>query len=351
MRYWLSSRIPVPIKLKIRQVANNTTLGFARMFSQNGFLASLYYTFFNRQFYREHKAVLHGRLVYQRSVNNMQQSSALLRRNIHRLEKGLIMRPRRPVFALDYLDETISCFEKALHTPDFCREELQWANDVLEEYFSVVAEQPVISAAKRKFEQLKRPTSTEAVPYAYAELGVADCSYQQLMTLMQRRRSVRWFLQKAVDKELLNLACQAATTAPSACNRQPYQFFVMHGAEAVDVAKCAMGTIGFADNFPCVVAVVGDLSSYPAERDRHVIYIDASLAAMQFMLALETLGLSSCPINWPDIEQREQQLSKMLNLEYHQRTVMLLAIGYADPEGGIAYSQKKSHSLLFRDIS
>ncbi|HBS78218.1 MAG TPA: nitroreductase-like protein, partial [Pseudomonas sp.] len=78
----------------------------------------------------------------------------------------------------------------------------------------------------------------------------------------------------------------------------------------------------------------------------HVVYIDGSLAAMQLMLALESLGLSSCSINWPDVEERERQLAKILGLTYQERTVMLLAVGYADPTGGIPYSDKKTEKDL-----
>ena len=51
-----------------------------------------------------------------------------------------------------------------------------------------------------------------------------------------------------------------------------------------------------------IIVIVGELDAYEYDRDRHLIYIDGSLAAMTFMLALETLGLSSCPINWSGVE-------------------------------------------------
>ncbi|MFT5547949.1 MAG: nitroreductase [Rheinheimera aquimaris] len=100
-----------------------------------------------------------------------------------------------------------------------------------------------------------------------------------------------------------------------------------------------------------MIVVVGDLSAYEAERDRHVIYIDAALASMQLMLALESLGLQSCPINWPDVEERERAMAQKLSLDYWQRPVMLLATGYAMPEGGVPYSQKKPAELLIKDLS
>ena len=103
-----------------------------------------------------------------------------------------------------------------------------------------------------------------------------------------------------------------------------------------------MGTMGFYENFPMIVVLVGRLDAYIEERDRHLIYIDGSLAAMSFMYALETLGLSSCPINWPDIPQREKKLAKALNLQPYERAVMFISLGYPDPEGLVPNSKKRS---------
>jgi nitroreductase len=111
-----------------------------------------------------------------------------------------------------------------------------------------------------------------------------------------------------------------------------------------------MGTQGFSQGFPALAILVGDLSAYAEERDRHLIYIDGALAAMQFMLACETLGLSTCPINWPDIEELEQRMESLLGLKTHERPVMLISIGYADPEGGIPYSDKRSIEQLRRRL-
>jgi nitroreductase len=73
-----------------------------------------------------------------------------------------------------------------------------------------------------------------------------------------------------------------------------------------------MGTSGFYENFPCVVVLIGKVRAFPFERDRHVIYFDASLAAMAFQFALEVQGVSSCCINWPDIPERERMMAQTL---------------------------------------
>ena len=353
MKKLLKKVLPASLILKLLGIKPSINLYFIRLVASNGFLASLYFTFFSSQFRREHKAVLQGRLAYARSLKQIGVSCVLLRRNIHRLEKGLIMQPRRKIFAEDYIGETVNCYLNALNSKELCTEERKWATDVLAAYFSVVGSSKLIDAARRNFQAVNSPLQgSESIPYPHKTLPECPVSYQQLYTLFQRRRSVRWYQPIPVADSLIQQAVQAAALAPSACNRQPFRFYVVNdAAKAATVAQCAMGTVGFADNLQCVIAVVGDLSAYPDERDRHVIYIDGALAAMQLMLACETLGLSTCPINWPDIEQREQMLAQKLGLAYYQRTIMLLAVGYAQADGGIAFSQKKVTPTLIKDVS
>ncbi|SDM08254.1 nitroreductase family protein [Aliiruegeria lutimaris] len=106
------------------------------------------------------------------------------------------------------------------------------------------------------------------------------------------------------------------------------------------------GTAGFKHNIPVIVVVLGTLDAFYSERDRHVIYIDGSLAAMSFSYALETLGLSSCIFNWPDIEKHEKRAEKVLGLKGYERPVMFMGVGYPDPEAMVAYSQKRPLDVM-----
>lgn len=343
----------------LRVIYAKLDLYLIEYFSNNGFLASFYYTFFSDRFYREHKSVLQGRLKYKRSLYEIDRSSILLRRNIHRLEKGIIMRPRRAVFAEGYIQETVDCLQRCLNAEDMCQEELRWASDVLEQYFSIVSDTPRIAKARACYQNAAdaaddpvKLTESHRVPYPKAQLPAAGISPEQLRALFQQRRSVRWFQQKPVPEKSIHQAVEMASLAPSACNRQPFEFYVVNeSTQAQKVASTAMGTVGFSHNLPCIIVVLGELGAYPNERDRHVIYIDASLASMQLMLAFESLGLSSCPINWPDIESNEKRLASLLALPHSKRPVMLIAVGYADDEGLIPYSQKKSARLLIKELA
>lgn len=342
------------MKQKLKQLHKKIDHKLIAIFSKKPILSSIYYLLFSRKFYREHYSVLQGRIQYQEKLNKKGSSSVLLRRNTHRLEKGLIMRPRREVFAADYIMETVKCYHSYIQSKSAKPDELKWSHDVLNEYFSVVnIEHPTIKKALNIFKTASEfETDDQAsIPYARKDLVRTAVSFDELKSLCVQRRSIRWYKDQSVDKELIYKAAEIATLAPSACNRQPFSFHTILDKDiAVSTAKVAMGTAGFSDNIPALIAVVGDLSAYPFEQDRHVIYIDGSLAAMQMMLALETIGLSSCPINWPDIEFFEKKMAKRLNLNSTERPILLIAVGYADDTGMIPYSQKKSPKEIVKII-
>jgi len=103
-----------------------------------------------------------------------------------------------------------------------------------------------------------------------------------------------------------------------------------------------MGSETFAENMQGLVFVIGDLSAYFDERDRHIIYIDGGLMAMSFCLALKTMGVASCIINWPDIAERDASLAQMFDLPPHRRCVFCISIGYADRSVAVPSSCKKT---------
>ena len=329
-----------------------------RPMSKSRFLSSIYYAIVNRSFAREHQAVLCGRLAFEASRSGPKSTSSLLRRNTHRLEKGLIMRPRRDVFALDYIGETMKFYESTRRASgsSSCVSpgELRWAHEVLSDYFAAVASHPTIDPLRDRFYALgpldEGPQPQQRfVPYC-RDLGVPpSVAYDDLLALAWRRRSVRWFRRDPVPRELVAKAVEVATLSPSACNRQPFYFHVFDDPAIIrEVADLPGGTTGFSHQFPMVIAVIGELRNYYGERDRHIIYIDASLAVMSFVYAAETLGLATCCINWPDIEEDERRADKVLGLESDQRPIMFLAVGYPDPDGMVPFSQKKPVSQLCR---
>lgn len=306
------------------------------------------YAIFSTAFDREFRGVAGGIAAYEKELGQREATRTLLRRDTHRIEKGLLMRPRRSLFALEYIEALVRCLGVQIDAADEGRSdeaEVQWAADVLRAYFDCTASHPVRDRAHEAFLGIegRLPAPRGAAPYRRDLSGAPPVSFDDFFRLARQRRSVRWFLPTPVPRASLQQAMLAARESPSACNRQPFVFRVFDDPERVaKVASVPMGTAGYVQQIPCIIVVVGQMRNFFDERDRHLIYIDGSLAAMSFILALESLGLSSCMINWPDIPAKERQMVRAIGLEADERPVFLIAVGYPDPDGLVGHSAKKS---------
>lgn len=345
--------LAVPLVRKAYEGGTRTVLGVfgshrlpATAYSLPGFLT------FNREQY----AVLAGRRAYYRQLSTSRPTHVELRRNIHRLEKGMSMQPRRPVFARDFIAETVDFYRIAVEGGPQGRsiegDELLWAREVLTEYFDIVAPgDPRVDRARAEFATIPVPGGeTNGVPmrpYPQRDIKPSDITYDQLLALARQRRSIRWFEQRPVPRELIDQALLVGRESPTACNRLPYEFLVFDEPDLVrKVASIPFGTAGYHHQIPTVVVVKGNLDSYFSPRDRHAIYVDSSLATMGFLYALETLGLSSSVINWPDFEPLEMKMAHTLGLAPHERVICLIAVGYADRDALVPASPKKSLDVL-----
>ena len=313
-------------------------------FKDKSVFVVMYYILNIKTIFRELNTFLSGKNMHLYEPNG---DLVVLRRNIHRLEKGLIMKPQKPVFALDYIDETVAIFSKlSLERGFSSKSECEWAESVLFNYFNTVKLNDELQVHKNALDEKFSISDSGKGPFI-RDFSSNKMTYENLYEFVKFRRSTRWFEPKAVPRELVDKAMILASESPSACNRQPYRYHFFDDKKLVqDVSSIAGGTAGFHHNFPMIAAVIGQQRAYFDERDRHVIYIDGALSAMSFVYGLESLGLSSCIINWPEVEDREAKMSQQLELDKDERVIMLIAIGWPDKTAKVPYSHKKSLSVL-----
>ena len=207
-----------------------------------------YYFFISRKFDREMISVSQGRNTFLQNKFNKN----VLVRNIHRIEKGISMKNRRNIFAMDYIDETIDsfieCSEKFKND-----EQIDWAFQVLEKYFDLV-DLKVLEKQYSKFKSIQYETNkkTVMVPYMRKDSVVSSISYDQFLKLNMRRRSVRWYKDQFISEELISKALKVTKFSPSSCNRQPFKFlFFNKKTDVQEISNIPMGTSGYSSNIPC----------------------------------------------------------------------------------------------------
>jgi nitroreductase len=272
------------------------------------------------------------------------------RRNIHRLEKALIHQPPKEVFALEYIAETVAAYVDGKRRELLDSETLAWAEAVLSRYFSVCRHDGVVAEAYEQFcaecECCARP---DRIPYPENLRPPLSVSYDDLHKLACRRRSVRFFSDIPVDSDLVARAIELSVLSPNACNRQSYRFVLINEeALANAVLGCTFGFRGY--KAPAVVVVIGRYRGYFDERDAFVPAIDAGLATMSLLYALETLGMASSCVNWPSLPRNEKSIREHIAMDADEMVVLLVAVGYPDPSGMIACSGRRSLDSVFQVI-
>lgn len=295
--------------------------------------------FFDRQNVLEYRILLYGNKVY-RSNLKKRQNEYYLKRQLHRIEKGLIRADRKEVFGLGYILPAVEVLANMAKFEGKRNTFLIYAYEVFAKYFAVTeSDDSTYNAAKNLFKSLNYSPTNKYLPYRYVR---QKPDFSVFENLVFSRKSIRQFSTEDVGKEIFENAVKLASQAPSGCNRQPYRFLVIKKKEFVDkFSSFPPGGGGNSFGAPALVFVIGDQSSFPETNSSHEVYIDASLTSMIFVLALESMGVSSCFMNWPHIYELNKKAFKELGLKPYEVIVTSIAVGYADENATCAFSLRK----------
>ena len=148
-----------------------------------------------------------------------------------------------------------------------------------------------------------------------------------LFEAIRGRRSVRSYDKGDLDSEDLRRILEAAICAPSAGNRQSWEFVVVKNNQA----KAALVEAAYGQEFiaqaPVVIVVCANLTrsaSRYRERGRDLYSIQDTAAAVQnILLASYALGYGSCWVGAFD----ESRVAHILNVSPQIRPVAIVPIG------------------------
>ncbi len=154
----------------------------------------------------------------------------------------------------------------------------------------------------------------------------------QVLEVIKRRKSIRKYSSRAVEKEKIIKMAEAARLSPSASNKQPWRFVAVTDPDLVKQATAsALGSINaWARSAPCLMvgcSVRKDvITHWIAEAASGVKFhiLDLGIAMEHMVLQAEALGLSTCWVGWFS----ERKLKKILNIPAGWRVVSLLTVGY-----------------------
>lgn len=159
------------------------------------------------------------------------------------------------------------------------------------------------------------------------------------------RRTVRHFLNEPVAPEALEMICRAAMAAPSACNRQMWQFVIVSARERLDAMLEFLPNAKMLAQAQAAIAVCGE----PSEDFGFYWQQDCSAATQNALLAAHSLGLGACWCGLFPREDRAAAVAKFLGVPANVIPMALLAIGRPDPAAGEEPKDKWKPEKIHRE--
>jgi len=147
------------------------------------------------------------------------------------------------------------------------------------------------------------------------------------------RRSVRQFdTSREISKSDLEDIIRAAQYAPSAHNKQPWEFLVITNKETMADLRKVQPWTSFAKDAAAVVLVCGDteVSFSRDKEDESWNYsdIDCALAVENLMLAAHAKGIGSCFCGAAPMPKVISGLQEMFTLPDNIRPLSIVVLGY-----------------------
>ena len=160
----------------------------------------------------------------------------------------------------------------------------------------------------------------------------------KFLDLIIKRQSDRTYVEKTVDREIINRCLEAARLAPSASNSQPWTFVVVDDPELKDqVANKTFGPLKSFNKFvpqaPVIIAIVMEKPKLITEaggriKKKEYPLIDIGIAAEHFCLHAAEEGLGTCMLGWFD----EKAVKKLINIPKNKNIPLLITLGYTPDE-------------------
>jgi nitroreductase len=146
----------------------------------------------------------------------------------------------------------------------------------------------------------------------------------ELLPEIEKRRSVRSFTAKALDKDQVDRIVEAGRIAPSAKNRQEWRFVVVQKKETRERLQEAAFGQEHVGQAAAVIAVCTTNIDYRMPNGQLSYPVDLAFAAAWMTLQAVHEGLGTCCVTTFD----EQEVREILTVPFSMRVVLLLLIGH-----------------------
>lgn len=167
----------------------------------------------------------------------------------------------------------------------------------------------------------------------------------ELREVILKRRSIRKFTEEIIPEELVQKLLTAAMAAPSACNKQPWEFYVIRDEKIRK--KMREVSLFTRMNATLMIVVAGNRKRALSRRENDFWIQDCAAATENILLTATDLGLGACWCGLYPMEGPVEKTKAVLSLPEEMIPMALIQLGYPAqaPEARTQYDEKKVHMI------
>lgn len=132
-----------------------------------------------------------------------------------------------------------------------------------------------------------------------------------LQNIMTRTSDRMFDPSKEIGEEDIQTILQAAMAAPSAVNRQPWQFVVVTNRDLLKQLAAALPYCHCANEAPAAIVVCGDKNRFLEGVDNQLWVQDLSAASENILLAAHALGIGSV---WTCLYPHDDRMGSVMEI-------------------------------------
>lgn len=230
----------------------------------------------------------------------------------HSLEKGMGIENTRIGFGKEKakrLLEEVTIFTSHTEMPEISYAYNE-AMSVLKSYIQFTTDNGVvISEIEKCYEELNNRYAHIKQNAGY-EIVDTEKMYREIKcdsssSFLESRHSFRSYDKRPVEKEIMEKILMVASSAPSACNRQPIKVFWTNSNSSVArLSEVIPGNKGFENEIPNWAIIAVDRAMF-GEQECLQWYVNGGIYASYLVLAMHAFHIGSCifqiPISWNGI--------------------------------------------------
>ncbi len=277
---------------------------------------------------------------------------------VHSVEKGLGLKNTQPGHSSkpvnNLINKMFSYMGRGYDVNDFAFRETFRVISAYIEYQKQfdTSSFPEFPEIERKFNFLKGKLGEEFVSKTEETLlaGSRIISKEELLkgkdfdfgSFISSRHSIRMYEDKPINAHDIKKAVEIANQSPSACNRQPTMVYFSNNKKVVEqIDKLITGSNGFKGETPNYLVVTTDRAKFMQE-EQFQWYINGGIYLSYLTLALHSLGIGSCIMQWKAFYKTEKELKALLGISAHEAIIAIVGCGYYQDDTKCIYAQRKA---------